>query len=131
MNGGELVRSRLFLVCCAMLLATEPAAAEMLGRFEITREKTQGDPPQPAGFLWSLDTMTGALSGCPATSDHCAVQAAIWPADAVGPLRFRTVSHAVDGNAQRAYLWVLDTATGAMKRCEAALVGEPAVQCAK
>jgi hypothetical protein len=115
------------LPAMALLMATA-ARAELLGRFEVMDARSRGsEGASPAAVVWSLDTVSGALSACNAAAVACA-SANPWKAGEVGEQRYRIASQYLDG-AETAYVWIIDTATGAIRRCRAGLAAAPELAC--
>lgn len=122
-------RTPIFLLAAATaLLMTTAARAEMLGRFEVLDARSRNaETTGPAAIVWSLDTMSGALSACTAVGAGCK-SVNPWKPDQIGAERYRIASQYLDGS-EAAYLWVIDTATGAIQRCRSALAAEPSLSC--
>jgi hypothetical protein len=55
----------------------------------------------------------------------------MWPKGEEGKQRYRIASHKIDGEPQLADLWVIDTVTGRIQRCQSDLAAEPTLVCAK
>jgi hypothetical protein len=114
------------------ILAALPAQAGMLGRFEVVEDRTRvPDAKARNGVLWSLDTTSGAVSACTATKAVCRTEGEMWPKSEESKQRYRIASHEIDGEPQMAELWVIDTVTGTILRCQSDLAAEPTLACAK
>jgi hypothetical protein len=116
------------------LLAALPAQAGMLGRFEVVEDRARvaaADAKTRDSILWSLDTTSGAVSACTATKAACKTEGGIWSGGEEGKQRYRIASHAIDGEPQLAELWVIDTTTGTIQRCQSDLAADPTLVCAK
>jgi hypothetical protein len=115
------------------LLATLPAQAGMLGRFEVVEDRTRSaDAAARGSILWSLDTGSGAVSACTAAKATCKTETGMWSETAADSKpRYRIAAHGIDGETPVASLWVIDTATGRIQRCQSDLAAEPALVCAK
>ncbi|MGH6879567.1 hypothetical protein [Hypericibacter sp.] len=116
------------------VLAALPAQAGMLGRFEVVEDRARvADASAKArdSILWSLDTTSGAVSACTATKAACKTESEMWGKGEEGKQRYRIASHEIDGEPQLAELWVIDTTTGTIQRCQTDLAPEPNLVCAK
>ena len=116
------------------VLAALPAQAGMLGRFEVVEDRARAADANAKtrdSILWSLDTTSGAVSACTATKAACKTEADMWVKGEEGKQRYRIASHDIDGDPQLAELWVIDTSTGTIQRCQSDLAAEPALVCAK
>jgi hypothetical protein len=126
MIDGRVMKLLLFLMLVAPIVS--PAHAEMLGRFEVLDARSRNaDAAGPAAIVWSLDTLSGALSACTAVGPGCKT-ANPWKPGEIGAQRYRIASQYLEGS-EAAYLWVIDTATGAIQRCRSALAAEPGLSC--
>ncbi|QEX24483.1 hypothetical protein FRZ61_44240 [Hypericibacter adhaerens] len=121
------------LLMALSLLTALPAQAGMLGRFEVVEDRTRAaDAAERSSVLWSLDTGSGAVSVCTAAKASCKTETGMWPqADPDSKPRYRIAAHGIDGETPMASLWVIDTATGTIQRCQSDLAAEPALVCAK
>lgn len=120
--------ARAVMAVATLLALCSTGFADMLGRFEVLDARLRNtDAASPAAIVWSLDTMSGALSACNAAGAACA-SAKPWQAGEIGAERYRIASQYLDG-AESAYLWIIDTATGAIRRCHTSLAAEPALSC--
>jgi hypothetical protein len=121
------------LLMALSLLTALPAQAGMLGRFEVVEDRTRAaDAAERSSVLWSLDTGSGAVSVCTAAKASCKIETGMWPqADPDSKPRYRIAAHGIDGETPMASLWVIDTATGTIQRCQSDLAAEPALVCAK
>jgi hypothetical protein len=114
------------------LLAALPAQAGMLGRFEVVEDRTRAaDANARNSILWSLDTTNGAVSVCTPQKAACRTEGEMWSKGEEGKQRYRIASHEIDGEPQMAELWIIDTATGTIQRCQSDLAAEPALTCGK
>jgi hypothetical protein len=116
------------------VLAALPAQAGMLGRFEVVEDRArvaEADAKARNSIVWSLDTTSGAVSACTATKAACKTEGEMWPKGEEGKQRYRIASHEIDGDPQLADLWVIDTNTGTIQRCQSDLAAEPNLVCAK
>ena len=114
------------------VLAALPAEAGMLGRFEVVQDRARAaDAKSTSGVLWSLDTTSGAVSACTATKAACKTEGEMWPKGEEVKQRYRIASHEIDSEPQMADLWVIDTVTGTILRCQSDLAAEPTLVCAK
>jgi len=114
------------------VLTALPAQAGMLGRFEVVEDRARvEDAKARNGIVWSLDTTSGAVSACTATKAACKTESEMWPKGEEGKQRYRIASHEIDGEPQLADLWVIDTVTGTIQRCQSDLAAEPTLVCAK
>ena len=114
------------------VLAALPAQAGMLGRFEVVEDRARAADAKARGsILWSLDTVSGTVSACTATKAACKTQDDMWPKSEESKQRYRIASHDIDGEPQMADLWVIDTVTGTILRCQSDLAAEPTLTCAK
>ncbi len=116
------------------VLVALPAQAGMLGRFEVVEDRARvadANAKVRDSVLWSLDTTTGAVSACTATKAACKTETEMWTKGEEGKQRYRIASHDIDGDPQLAELWVIDTATGKIRRCQSDLAAEPMLACAK
>src|SRR5258705_13816088 len=120
------------LLATLSVLATLPAQAGMLGHFEVVEDRARvADAAARNSVLWSLDTTSGAVSVCTATKAACKTEGEMWPKGEEGKQRYRIASHEIDGEPQLAALWVIDTVTGMIQRCQSDLAAEPSLVCAK
>jgi hypothetical protein len=114
------------------LLAALPAQAGMLGRFEVVEDRSRSaDADARSSVLWSLDTTNGAISVCTPQKAVCKTEGEIWSKGEEGKQRYRIAAHEIDGGAQTAALWVIDTGTGMIQRCQSDLTAEPTLACGK
>ena len=114
------------------VLAALPAQAGMLGRFEVVEDRARtADAKARDSILWSLDTTSGAVSACTAAKAACKTEDGMWPKTEETKQRYRIASHEIDGEPQMADLWVIDTVTGTILRCQSDLAAEPTLACAK
>jgi hypothetical protein len=120
------------MLAALSVLAALPAQAGMLGRFEVVEDRARAaDAKSRGSILWSLDTTSGAVSACTATKAACKTEDEMWPKSEEGKPRYRIASHDIDGEPQMADLWVIDTVTGTILRCQSDLAAEPTLVCAK
>ena len=120
------------LLTALSLLAALPAQAGMLGRFEVVEDRTRtADTNARNSILWSLDTANGAVSVCTPQKAACRTEGEMWSKGEEGKQRYRVASHEIDGASQMAELWVIDTTTGTIQRCQSDLAAEPALTCGK
>jgi hypothetical protein len=125
-------RISIALMATLSVLAALPAQAGMLGRFEVVEDRARAADAKVRGsILWSLDTTSGAVSACTATKAACKTEDEMWPKSEEGKPRYRIASHDIDGEPQMADLWVIDTVTGTILRCQSDLAAEPTLVCAK
>lgn len=114
----------------ALLLGAAPAAAEIFGRFEVLDARSRSaDGASPTAVVWSLDTLSGTLSACNAAAAACA-SANPWKPAEVGEQRYRIASQYLAGT-EAGYAWIIDTTTGAIRGCRAALAAAPELTCDK
>jgi hypothetical protein len=114
------------------LLAALPAQAGLLGRFEVVEDRSRAADANPrSSVLWSLDTTNGAISVCTPQKAICKTEGQMWSKGEEGKQRYRIASHEIDGDPQTAELWVIDTSTGAIQRCQSDLAAEPTLACGK
>jgi hypothetical protein len=125
-------RISIALMATLSVLAALPAQAGMLGRFEVVEDRARAADAKVRGsILWSLDTTSGAVSACTATKAACKTEDEMWPKSEEAKPRYRIASHDIDGEPQMADLWVIDTVTGTILRCQSDLAAEPTLVCAK
>ena len=121
---------RFLLTIAALLGLAVPAGADLLGRFEVLDARSRGaDGSSAAAIVWSLDTLSGELWACNAADADC-VSAGPWKPGEPGAQRYRIASQYVDGSGT-AYVWIIDTAAGEIRRCRAALAAAPELVCGK
>lgn len=130
-------KSSAALLVALGLSAALPAEAGMLGRFEVVEDRSRvADAASRSSVLWSLDTGSGAVTVCTAAKAACRTETGLWPESAAeqsgdGKPRYRIAAHGIEGETPMASLWVIDTVTGAIQRCQSDLAAEPALACAK
>jgi len=118
-----------FVVVMAVFGPAGSPRADLLGRFEVMDARSRGaEGAAAAAIVWSLDTLSGALSACNAAAAAACASANPWKAGEVGEQRYRIASQYLAG-ADAAYVWIIDTATGAIRRCRAALAAAPELAC--
>lgn len=116
------------------VLTALPVQAGMLGRFEVVEDRARvaaADAKTRNSIVWSLDTTSGAVSACTATKATCKTEGEMWPKGEEGKQRYRIASHDIDSDPQLAALWVIDTVSGTIQRCQSDLAAEPTLVCAK
>jgi hypothetical protein len=128
MQARQHRRGVLAALAVAASLPATAASAEMLGRFEVLDARSRSpEATSAAAIVWSLDTLSGELWACNAADADC-VSAGPWKPGEPGAQRYRIASQYLDGS-ETAYVWIIDTASGEIRRCRAGLAAAPELAC--